>query len=214
MYSADRAVHVGGCPSRPDAGRAILLPDSGFVLPPQLDRLTAGLLGDGRMNETGKALWDGPPLLPGSVSCPGNRKEGGRQMEIMVLGINLGKNSCSVVESLDSGGHVVLRRRLHRDGVAKLAAGLPSCIMTKVPVVPLLLLCNCELARRCTCVWPVLQFFSGHAHCSDAPSRAAYGGLCPPRLRPACPPASRPARALAVPAPYHHCAPQPGEIRG
>lgn len=49
-------------------------------------------------------------------------------MEIMVLGIDLGKNSCSVV-GLDAGGRVVLRRRLHRDGVAKLAAGLPSCIM-------------------------------------------------------------------------------------
>lgn len=49
-------------------------------------------------------------------------------MQIAVLGIDLGKNSCSVV-GLDATGRVVLRRRLHRDGVVKLAAGLPSCVM-------------------------------------------------------------------------------------
>ena len=49
-------------------------------------------------------------------------------MQIAVLGIDLGKNSCSVV-GLDVNGRVVLRRRLHRDGVVKLAAGMPHCIM-------------------------------------------------------------------------------------
>src|SRR3954468_21697221 len=49
-------------------------------------------------------------------------------MQIAVLGIDLGKNSCSVV-GLDAGGRVVLRRRLNRDGVIKLAAGLPRCVM-------------------------------------------------------------------------------------
>src|SRR4051794_23134640 len=49
-------------------------------------------------------------------------------MQIAVLGIDLGKNSCSVV-GLDAGGRVVLRRRLTRDGVVKLAAGLPGCMM-------------------------------------------------------------------------------------
>jgi transposase len=49
-------------------------------------------------------------------------------MQIAVLGIDLGKNSCSVV-GLDASGRVVLRRRQHRDGVVKLAAGLPSCVM-------------------------------------------------------------------------------------
>ena len=42
-------------------------------------------------------------------------------MQIAVLGIDLGKNSCSVV-GLDVAGRVVLRRRLRRDGVIKLAA--------------------------------------------------------------------------------------------
>src|SRR5215203_6241721 len=49
-------------------------------------------------------------------------------MQIAVLGIDLGKNSCSVV-GLDAGGRVVLRRRLNRDGVVKLAAELPHCLM-------------------------------------------------------------------------------------
>src|SRR3978361_1142169 len=49
-------------------------------------------------------------------------------MQIAVLGIDLGKNSCSVV-GLDTTGRVVLKRRLHRDGVLKLAASMPSCVM-------------------------------------------------------------------------------------
>jgi transposase len=49
-------------------------------------------------------------------------------MQIEVLGIDLGKNSCSVV-GLDARGRVVLRRRLHRDSVLKLATGLPTCIV-------------------------------------------------------------------------------------
>jgi transposase len=49
-------------------------------------------------------------------------------MQIAVLGIDLGKNSCSVV-GLDASGRVVLRRRLQREGVVKLAAGLPGCVM-------------------------------------------------------------------------------------
>src|SRR5918998_3693628 len=48
-------------------------------------------------------------------------------MQITVLGVDLGKNSCSVV-GLDAGGRVVLRRRLSQDGVGKLAAGLPACV--------------------------------------------------------------------------------------
>ena len=49
-------------------------------------------------------------------------------MQIAVLGIDLGKNSCSIV-GLDATGRVVLRRRSHRDGVVKLAAGLPGCVI-------------------------------------------------------------------------------------
>jgi transposase len=49
-------------------------------------------------------------------------------MEIAVVGIDLGKNGCSVA-GLDANGRVVLRRRLLRESVVRLAAELPSCVM-------------------------------------------------------------------------------------
>jgi transposase len=48
--------------------------------------------------------------------------------EIKVLGIDLGKDICSVV-GLDDAGQVLLRRRMRRDSVLKLAAGMPACVM-------------------------------------------------------------------------------------
>ncbi len=48
--------------------------------------------------------------------------------EIAVLGVDLGKNSCSVV-GLDAGGRAILRRRLHRDGVVRLAAESRGCVV-------------------------------------------------------------------------------------
>src|SRR6476619_7550338 len=53
---------------------------------------------------------------------------GAGSMQIAVLGIDLGKNSCSVA-GLDASGRVVLRRRLQRESVVKLAAGLLGCVM-------------------------------------------------------------------------------------
>ena len=44
-------------------------------------------------------------------------------MEIAVLGIDLGKNSCSIV-GLDNGGAVVLRRRMRREGGGATCRGL------------------------------------------------------------------------------------------
>src|SRR3974390_3384609 len=49
-------------------------------------------------------------------------------MQIAVLGVDLGKNSCSIV-GLDDGGCVVLRRRMRREGVIKLAAKLKPCVV-------------------------------------------------------------------------------------
>jgi transposase len=49
-------------------------------------------------------------------------------MQIAVLGIDLGKNSCSIV-GLDAGGAVVLRRRMRREGVINLAAKLNPCVV-------------------------------------------------------------------------------------
>jgi transposase len=49
-------------------------------------------------------------------------------MKISVLGIDLGKNVCSVV-GLDASGAVVLRRRVRRDTLIGLVAKLPVCIV-------------------------------------------------------------------------------------
>lgn len=49
-------------------------------------------------------------------------------MTITVLGIDLGKNSCSVA-GFDETGRIILRRKLNRDGVVRLAAKLPACVM-------------------------------------------------------------------------------------
>ena len=46
---------------------------------------------------------------------------------IAVLGIDLGKNSCSLA-GLDATGAVVLRRRMTREGVVAFAAKLPACV--------------------------------------------------------------------------------------
>ena len=46
--------------------------------------------------------------------------------EIRVLGIDLGKDICSVV-GLDETGKVLLRRRMRRDNVLKLADRMPGC---------------------------------------------------------------------------------------
>ena len=49
-------------------------------------------------------------------------------MDIAVLGIDLGKNSCSVV-GLDASGRVILRRRMQRKTIVSLAAKLSPCII-------------------------------------------------------------------------------------
>ena len=49
-------------------------------------------------------------------------------MQVSVLGIDLGKKTCSLV-GLDNVGRVVLRRRLQRGSVIKLTAELPACIV-------------------------------------------------------------------------------------
>ena len=47
---------------------------------------------------------------------------------ISVLGIDLGKNVCSVV-GLDEGGGIVLRRRTRRDTLIALVSKMPACIV-------------------------------------------------------------------------------------
>jgi transposase len=47
---------------------------------------------------------------------------------IAVLGIDLGKNSCSLA-GLDSTGAVVMRRKMTREGVMAFTAALPACVV-------------------------------------------------------------------------------------
>lgn len=49
-------------------------------------------------------------------------------MSIVILGIDLGKNSCSIV-GFDANGSAVVRRRMRRDGVIAFAAKLEPCVM-------------------------------------------------------------------------------------
>src|SRR4249920_1460850 len=74
-----------------------------------------------------KSLWNGPPLPPGEIVSSEIQTEE-RSMKIAVLGIDLGKNVCSVV-GLDASGAVVLRRRVRRDTLIDLTAKLPACIV-------------------------------------------------------------------------------------
>lgn len=48
--------------------------------------------------------------------------------DVRILGVDLGKNSCSVV-GLDTTGRVVLRRRIRRENVIALAAKLEACVV-------------------------------------------------------------------------------------
>jgi hypothetical protein len=47
---------------------------------------------------------------------------------VAVLGIDLGKNSCSLV-GFDPAGTVVLRRRARRETIIGLTAKLPACVV-------------------------------------------------------------------------------------
>jgi transposase len=49
-------------------------------------------------------------------------------MDIVIVGIDLGKNSCSVA-GLDASGRVVLRRRMRRSALETFVQGLPRCIV-------------------------------------------------------------------------------------
>src|SRR3954451_10915059 len=73
-------------------------------------------------------LWDRPPLTSRRYSAADRRRGLMTKMPIAVLGIDLGKNSCSLA-GLDASGAVVLRRRMTREGLVAFTAGLPSCIV-------------------------------------------------------------------------------------
>ena len=47
---------------------------------------------------------------------------------IALLGIDLGKNSCSLA-SMDAAGAVVMRKRMTRDAIVTFAMTLPACVI-------------------------------------------------------------------------------------
>ena len=67
-----------------------------------------------------------PAPHSGVVGSPANQEEEG--MDISVLGIDLGKNVCSVV-GLDASGAVVMRRKVRRETLIALAEKLPPCVV-------------------------------------------------------------------------------------
>jgi transposase len=72
--------------------------------------------------------WPAPPS--GVVGSPAVQKE---ELEmvlkaISVLGVDLGKNVCSVV-GLDGSGAVVMRRKVRRETLIALAEKLPQCVI-------------------------------------------------------------------------------------
>ena len=51
-----------------------------------------------------------------------------QKLVVSVLGVDLGKNSCSVA-GLDAAGAVVMRRRMTRKGLIKFISKLPECVV-------------------------------------------------------------------------------------
>src|SRR5579872_3769097 len=68
------------------------------------------------------------PSVPGSVSCSGQPEGRIIAMEIAVLGIDLGKYSCSLV-GLDQAGAVVKRRRMRPESIPASTKTMPTCVV-------------------------------------------------------------------------------------
>lgn len=77
-------------------------------------------------------------------------------MDISVLGVDLGKNVCSVV-GLDASGAVVMRRRVRRETLITLAEKLPACIIGM---------------EACCGVHHLGRLFAAHGHNADSDEAA------------------------------------------
>src|SRR5205085_1582923 len=73
-----------------------------------------------------RSLWDGPPLSSDSVGWRWLLEGKDQPMKVAVLGIDLGKNSCSVV-GLDHAGTVVKRRRMRPESIPAFTRTMPTC---------------------------------------------------------------------------------------
>ena len=83
--------------------------------------------------------WPAPPS--GVVGSPANQEEEG--MDISVLGVDLGKNVCSVV-GLDASGAVVMRRKVRRETLIALAEKLPRALSGWRPAAGLIISVACS----------------------------------------------------------------------
>lgn len=101
-FAVDDGVYFRGSTAPADADRLIFLPPLWMARPSQSELLQLG----------GTAQFESRRL----------------SMDIAVLGIDLGKNSCSIV-GLDSSGKAVLRRRMQRKTIVTMAAKLSPCII-------------------------------------------------------------------------------------
>jgi hypothetical protein len=75
-----------------------------------------------------RVFMDGPPLTTRRRLRWILGREPMTKMPIAVLGIDLGKTSCSLA-GFDASGAVVLRRRMTRHGMVAFIATLPSCVV-------------------------------------------------------------------------------------
>ncbi len=139
VLGADRAEDIGGGGSLvfggartraafgPTAGDLVLLADPSFVGEPDLYRAGIdSLLAPDLFQAGGEAYGMARPSLR-RLGSPEPEEEG-LEMRIAVLGVDLGKNVCSVA-GLDGSRAVVLRRRAKRETLIALAAKLPPCVV-------------------------------------------------------------------------------------
>jgi len=68
------------------------------------------------------------PSNPAALRCRCNRSERVKAMQIKILGIDLGKNLCSLA-GLDGSGQVVVRRRVRRENVLKVVSHLKPSVV-------------------------------------------------------------------------------------
>ena len=100
-------------------------PDSMDLYFQGLAWLNKGLTPDNLSQARSFMEWPAPPS--GTVRSPAVQKEE-RVMDIMVLGVDLGKNVCSVV-GLEASGAVVMRRKVRRETLIALTEKLPPCVV-------------------------------------------------------------------------------------
>lgn len=98
-------------------------------------------------------------------------------MNIAILGIDLGKNPCSVV-GVDETGAVVLRRRMRHQTIGQYASGLPRCVIAMEPCCGAHHLGRILPARGHEC----LDCAGGTGDNPAAPGPAQTGGADPNRL--------------------------------